>query len=81
VLSLFVHQRLGTFLAKPNSADLDALRVLIEAGAVTPAVDRVTGLDQVPDAIRDLIAGQVRGKLIITNRGAEAAPPEVIVPR
>jgi NADPH:quinone reductase-like Zn-dependent oxidoreductase len=81
VLSLFVHQRLGTFIAKPNSADLDALRVLIEAGAVTPAVDRVTGLDQVPDAIRDLIAGQVRGKLIITNRGAEAAPPEVIVPR
>jgi hypothetical protein len=35
----------------------------------------------VPDAIRDLIAGPVRGKLIITNGGAEAAPPEVIVRR
>ena len=28
VLSLFVGQRLGTFIAKPNSADLDALRAL-----------------------------------------------------
>ena len=54
VLSLFVRQRLGTFIAKPNSTDLDALRALIEAGSVTPAVDRVIALDQVPDAIRDL---------------------------
>ena len=56
VLSLFVRQRLGTFIAKPNSTDLDALRALIEAGSVTPAVDRVIALDQVPDAIRDLAA-------------------------
>jgi NADPH:quinone reductase-like Zn-dependent oxidoreductase len=65
VLSLFVRQRLGTFIAKPNSADLDALRSLVEAGSVTPAVDRVIALDGVPDAIRDLTAGHVRGKIII----------------
>ena len=47
VLSLFVRQRLGTFIAKPNRADLDALRALIEAGSVTPAVDRVIALDRV----------------------------------
>jgi NADPH:quinone reductase-like Zn-dependent oxidoreductase len=67
VLSLFVRQRLGTFIAKPNSADLDALRALIEAGSVTPAVDRVIALDQVPDAIRDLAGGRVRGKIIIAT--------------
>jgi NADPH:quinone reductase-like Zn-dependent oxidoreductase len=67
VLSLFVRQRLGTFIAKPNSADLDALRALIEAGSVTPAVDRVVALDHVPDAIRDLASGHVRGKVIIAT--------------
>jgi NADPH:quinone reductase-like Zn-dependent oxidoreductase len=65
VLSRFVRQRLGTFIAKPNRADLDELRVLIEAGSVTPVVDRVITLDLVPDAIRDLTAGRVRGKVII----------------
>jgi NADPH:quinone reductase-like Zn-dependent oxidoreductase len=65
VMSPFVRQRLGTFIAKPNSTDLDALRALIEAGSVTPAVDRVITLDQIPDAIRDLAGGHVRGKIVI----------------
>ena len=59
-----------TFIAKPNSTDLDALRALIEAGSVTPAVDRVIALHQVPDAIRDLARGRVRGKIIIINEPA-----------
>jgi NADPH:quinone reductase-like Zn-dependent oxidoreductase len=67
VVSLFVRQRLGTFIAKENSTDLDALRELIEAGSVTPAVDRVVALDQVPDAIRDLASGHVRGKIVIAT--------------
>jgi NADPH:quinone reductase-like Zn-dependent oxidoreductase len=65
LLSLLVRQRLGTFIAKPNHADLDALRGLIESGSVTPAVDRVVALDGVADAIRDLTAGRVRGKVIV----------------
>jgi NADPH:quinone reductase-like Zn-dependent oxidoreductase len=65
MLSLFVRQRLGTFIAKPNRRDLDALRDLIEAGSVTPAVDRVIALDEVPDAIRDLHRGRVHGKVVI----------------
>jgi NADPH:quinone reductase-like Zn-dependent oxidoreductase len=66
-VSPFVRQRLGTFIAKTNSADLDALRALIEAGSVTPAIDRAVALDQVPDAIRDLVGGQVRGKIVIAT--------------
>jgi NADPH:quinone reductase-like Zn-dependent oxidoreductase len=64
-LTLVVRQRLGTFVAKPNSTDLDTLRALIETGAITPAIDRVIPLDQVPQAIRDLTAGHVRGKIVI----------------
>jgi NADPH:quinone reductase-like Zn-dependent oxidoreductase len=64
-LSLVVRQRLGTFIAKPNSTDLEALRTLVEAGSVKPAVDRVVGLDQVPGAIRELAAGRVRGKIVV----------------
>jgi len=67
VLTLFVRQHLGTFIAKPNRTDLETLRALLEAGSVTPAVDRVIALAQVPDAIRDLIAGRVRGKLVIAT--------------
>lgn len=65
VLSPLVRQRLGTFVAKPNRRDLNSLRGLIETGAVTPAIDRVIGLDSVADAMRDLSAGGVRGKIVV----------------
>ena len=67
VLTLFARQRLRTFIARPNSTDLDALRGLIEAGSVTPAIDRVVALDQVPDAMRDLARGEVQGKITIAT--------------
>jgi NADPH:quinone reductase-like Zn-dependent oxidoreductase len=67
IVSLVVRQRLGTFIAKPNTADLDTLRALIESGSLTPAVDKVVALDQVPDAIRDLAGGRVRGKVVIAT--------------
>jgi NADPH:quinone reductase-like Zn-dependent oxidoreductase len=65
VSSPFVRQRLGTFIAKVNSTDLDALRALIEAGTVTPVIHRVVALDQVPDAMRDLVGGNVCGKIVV----------------
>ena len=68
-LSLFVGQRLGTpwFIAGENSADLDELRGMIEAGDVTPVISSVVGLADVPDAIRDLAAGRVQGKVVIKS--------------
>ncbi len=67
-LSLFVGQRLGTpwFLAGENSADLDELRRLIESGQVKPVISSVVELRNVPDAMRDLAAGRVQGKVVIT---------------
>ncbi|HEX2805395.1 MAG TPA: NAD(P)-dependent alcohol dehydrogenase [Kineosporiaceae bacterium] len=64
--SPFVGQRLGTpWVATANSTDLDTLRTVIEDGAVTPALDRVCGLSDIPDAMRDLEAGRVRGKVVV----------------
>ena len=40
LLSPFVGQKLGTFVASENAADLIALRDLVEAGKLTPAIDR-----------------------------------------
>ncbi len=52
-------------IADKNSTDLGTLRALIEAGALRPVIDRVVGLHQVPDAIRDLAGGHVQGKIFI----------------
>jgi len=54
------------FLAQPNTDDLLALKKLIEAGKVTPVIDRTYPFDQIPDAIRYLESGAVRGKVVIT---------------
>ena len=67
LLSVFIKQRLGTFVASENGDDLDALRELIEDGRVTPLVDRVYGLDEVPAAIRHLQDGKARGKLVVAT--------------
>jgi len=64
-LSPFVRQRLGTLITNANRPDLDALRELIETGAVAPVIDRGVAMPQVPDAMRDLVGGQVRGKIVI----------------
>ncbi len=42
------------------------MRDLMEAGKVTPVIDRTYPLNQVPEAIRYLEQGHARGKVIIT---------------
>jgi NADPH:quinone reductase-like Zn-dependent oxidoreductase len=46
--------------------DLDVLKGLIEAGKVTPVIDRTYPLCEVPEAIRYLETRHTRGKLVIT---------------
>jgi NADPH:quinone reductase-like Zn-dependent oxidoreductase len=65
-LSRFVGQRLRMLSSTPRPRDLQTLRELVEAGKLTPAVDRTYPLAEVPDAIRHMVAGHVRGKLAIT---------------
>jgi NADPH:quinone reductase-like Zn-dependent oxidoreductase len=66
VLSLFVRQKLGTWISTEREEDLEALRELLEAGKVTPVVDRTFPLSEVPEAIRYLRDGRARGKVAIT---------------
>jgi len=66
VVSLFVRQKLGTLIATARKEDLEELRGLVEAGRVTPVVDRTFPLSEVPEAIRYLRDGHARGKVVIT---------------
>jgi len=65
-VSLFVGQRLAMLASKERASDLERLTPLLEAGTVTPSVDRSYSLEQVPEAMRHLEAGEVRGKIAIT---------------
>ena len=65
-LSPFVRQRLTMKTPKEHHADLDRLARLIEAGKLTPVIDKTYPLNQAPDAMRHLEAGQVGGKIVIT---------------
>jgi NADPH:quinone reductase-like Zn-dependent oxidoreductase len=66
LLSPLVSQKLTTFLAKRSKDDLQFLKELIEAGTVTPVIDRRYPLSEVPEAIRYLEEGHAQGKVVIT---------------
>lgn len=64
-LSPFVRQRLTMFVAKDHHEPLERLTTLIEAGRVTPVVERTYPLAEAAVAMRALEAGRVRGKVVI----------------
>jgi NADPH:quinone reductase-like Zn-dependent oxidoreductase len=66
LLNPFVAQQLGTFIASENAADLIALAELVEAGAVAPVIERTYPLAEVAAALRHLLDGQTRGKLVVS---------------
>ena len=61
-----VSQRMVSFLAHQNRDDLAVLRELLDAGKVTPVIDRAYRLNQVAEAVRYLETGHARGKVVIT---------------
>jgi NADPH:quinone reductase-like Zn-dependent oxidoreductase len=65
VLSLFVRQQGRTFIATNNKEDLQFLKELIEAGKVTPVIDRTYPLSETPEAIGYVGEGHARGKVVI----------------
>ena len=66
LLSPFVSQKVVLVRASINSEDLTILKELAEANKVTPVIDRCYALSEVPEAIRYLEGGHVRGKVVIT---------------
>jgi NADPH:quinone reductase-like Zn-dependent oxidoreductase len=65
-LSPFVRQRLRAFVSSERTEDLQQLQELVEAGKLTPVVDRTYPLSEVPAAIRAMRERQVGGKLVIS---------------
>ena len=66
VISPFVSQRLRPLAARRNGDDLAELTRRIEAGEVTPVVDRTYDLADAAEAIRQFESGAVRGKVVLT---------------
>jgi len=70
VLTRFVGQKLGTFVNSENHEDMLVLTELIEAGKVTPVIDRTYPLCEAAAAIQYLKDGHARGKVVIAVREA-----------
>jgi NADPH:quinone reductase-like Zn-dependent oxidoreductase len=67
VLSRFASKKFGAFIARLNREDLTVMRELMEAGKVTPVIDRRYRLSEVPEAMRYLEEGHARGKIVIVS--------------
>jgi len=65
VFSPFVGQEFVMILAKLRKDDLAILSDLMQAGKVTPVIDRRYRLSEVPAAIRYSEEGHARGKIVI----------------
>jgi NADPH:quinone reductase-like Zn-dependent oxidoreductase len=71
IQSMFVRQQGAIFVAATNSETLLALNELIEAGKVTPVVDRTYPLSEAARAFAYLDEGHARGKVVIAVEGWE----------
>ncbi|MFD0735693.1 NAD(P)-dependent alcohol dehydrogenase [Planotetraspora mira] len=66
MLTPFTGHRLRGLFSTQRPEDLRLLAELIEAGEVTPVVERTYALDEVPEAVRHLAEGRARGKVVVT---------------
>jgi NADPH:quinone reductase-like Zn-dependent oxidoreductase len=78
IVAVFVAARLGDkrvapLLAKPNRADLETLRCLLESGRVKPVIGERFTLGEVPEALRRQGAGHARGKRVIAVTAAASS--------
>ena len=65
LLPLFVRQVERPFVSAPNQDDLMTLKDLVEAGRVTPVIDRTYPLRETAEAFRYLDQGHAHGKVVI----------------
>jgi NADPH:quinone reductase-like Zn-dependent oxidoreductase len=66
VISRFARQKVRPFLSSVSRDDLLFLKELIEAGKLTPVIDRIYRFEQIPEAIRHVESGRARGKVVVT---------------
>jgi NADPH:quinone reductase-like Zn-dependent oxidoreductase len=66
LLSRLGNKKMRIMLTHPSQTDLVFLRELLETGKVVPVIDRCYPLGNVAEAIRYLVQGHARGKVVIT---------------
>ncbi|RPI93793.1 MAG: NAD(P)-dependent alcohol dehydrogenase [Chloroflexi bacterium] len=74
--ALRASQKVVFFIANLNKEDLVVMQELLEAGKVTPVIDKRYELSELPEAMRYLGEGHARGKVVITveNQGKQDLP-------
>ncbi|TAJ99014.1 MAG: NAD(P)-dependent alcohol dehydrogenase [Chloroflexota bacterium] len=74
IVSMFVRQQGKPSIKTQNRADLVALKELVEAGKVTPVIDRTYALAETPKAIARVASGHVRGTVVVSvSQAADAS--------
>ncbi|NCC93826.1 MAG: MBL fold metallo-hydrolase [Opitutae bacterium] len=66
LLAPLLAQQEQPLMTTPNGKDLTVLAKLIEAGKVTPVIDRTFPFDAIPAALGYAAQGHTRGKVVIT---------------
>ena len=65
LVSMVVKQQAKPSVKTQNPGDLVALKALVEAGAVTPVIDRTFALRETPQAIAHVAGGHARGTVVL----------------
>jgi NADPH:quinone reductase-like Zn-dependent oxidoreductase len=73
-LAPFVRQRFVMAMAREHFSELERLSAFAEAGKLAPVIDRHCPLHAVADALRDLEAGRVAGKVVVSVAQVGLAP-------
>lgn len=64
--SLFGNKKMGSFLQRQNQSDLNFIKELIEAGKITPVIDKRFKLTEIQEAFKYFEQGHAQGKVVIT---------------
>lgn len=64
--SLFGKKKMGSFLQRQNQSDLNFIKELIEAGKITPVIDKRFKLSEIQEAFKYFEQGHAQGKVVIT---------------
>ncbi len=64
--SPFLGQRFAMCIPTEKGSDIERLLPLLASGQVVPSIDQVFPLDHAPEAMARLVAGDVRGKVVLT---------------
>ena len=66
LISKFGDRKMQLVSAKISTSDVEFLRDWILAGKIRPVIDRTFSFAEIPDAMRYLITGHARGKIVVS---------------